>query len=74
MQSNLLFQYARSGLCFKASQDTFIKVKAQCREEAGGNERQKDAGTHLASVVVVHNHSQDKSRHCPVFSLKTIYN
>lgn len=53
---------------------TFIKAKAKCREEVGENKRKKDVGTHLSSVVVVNNYSQDKSRHCPVFSLKTIYN
>lgn len=53
---------------------TLTKAKAKCREEVGKNKRKKDVGTHLSSVVVVNNYSQDKSRHCPVFSLKTIYN
>lgn len=46
---------------------------AEEREE-GMKSRQKEVGTHLPSGVVVNNHSQDKSSHCPVLSLKTIHN
>lgn len=66
------FRFPSPGLCASTSQVTSSTATARGREEAGGKEQ--GVGTHLPSVVVVNNYSQDKSRHCPVFSLKTRHN
>lgn len=66
--SNPPLQFSSPGLCLTRAR----APPAQRPQDAGRRqERRKGVGTHLPSVVVVNNYSQDESRHCPVFSLKT---
>lgn len=69
--SNPPLQFSSPGLCLTRAR----APPAQRPHDAERRrERRKGVGTHLPSVVVVNNYSQDESRHCPVFSLKTRHN